>query len=386
MQHSITASPFLPSLRRYLSFSMLVFFVWLAQIQPIHAAKEYEIEIQAFPSILHADGTWLIEGRTMRKSRWIGGDAKPSALRNMMGMVRRFTRKGAARARITLVLGSQNFTTDADAKGYFRFQGKAPTSLPSQAPQETTSAPSACQRPRWNADPSHPFSATPGILPFSLTVETEHNGSGKRYKAPPYHGFLVYRNANQGIHVISDLDDTLIWTHVTQKTKLAKQALFDDVRKVKTIDGALSFLETLLCSPNNQGGGTLHYLSGSPTRLFDRILRIFRLHHFPLGSLTLRPLSNAKAASQSQQSLYKVIEIRRILRTYPQESFVLVGDNGEKDPIIYNLIRNEFPKQIRAILIHQVKPLTLEQQALSNTFYFKDYNNATRYIAQHLRQ
>jgi phosphatidate phosphatase APP1 len=303
-----------------------------------------------------------------------------------MGMVRRFTRKGAANARVTLTLGPQSFTTDTDAKGYFRFQGQLPTSRPTQQPtQDPTSVPSACNRPFWGSDHTAPIPATAGILPFSLIVETNENGNGKRYKAPPYHGFLVYRSANRGIHVITDLDDTLIWTYVTQKTKLAKQALFDDVRKVKAIDGAISFLETLLCKPSNQGGGTLHYLSGSPTRLFDRILRIFRLHRFPLGSLTLRPLSNTKAASQSQQSLYKIVEIRRILRTYPQEQFVLVGDNGEKDPVIYNTIRNESPKQIRAILIHQVKPLTLEQQALSNTFYFKDYKDATRYIHQHLR-
>ncbi|MCB9643374.1 MAG: App1 family protein [Myxococcales bacterium] len=361
------------------SLRWVVLFVTLLAPSFVLAAKPRPVDIQAFPSILRADGTWTIKGRVMRKSRWLREDANPGKLRSFMGMVRRFTRKSASKVLLRLALGNLNIETNADEKGYFRFDGQLPTSRPTSSTTSSTTQPS-CQKPQFSARTT-PYPISAGIYPFTISMPPQKDRKGRPYQSSPFQGFLVHRSGSKGLHLISDLDDTLIWTYVTKKTKLLKQALFNNVNAVKTIEGALPFLQQVLCQPNGQGSGTLHYLSGSPTRLFDRVMRIFQLHGFPLGSLTLRPLSS-KSASQGQQSLYKVREIQRILQAYPNERFILLGDNGEKDPVIYNLIRNQYPQRISAILIHQIKPLTLEQQALANTFYFKKYQDASKYLSQ----
>ena len=338
-------------------------------------AKTKKAEIQARPGILNAQGRWEINGRVMYRSRSLEEKPKTSRVRSMLGMFRRFTRNGVPYANLFLRLPHQTLKILADNRGRFQIGGviEAPTTQPTTAQpttQPTTNA--SCQRPRWSDLPL--AQPTAGILPLRIELNPQQQG----LQAPPQESFLVREAAPRGLHIISDVDDTLIWTNVTQKTKMAKDLLFKDTKEVRIIDGAPTFLHTALCSPNGQGGGTLHYLSGSPTRLFDRIASIFRLHRFPLGSLTLKPISGKQAYPLTEQLKYKLDALRRILAAFPQRPFLLLGDNGEKDPVIYDIIRKEYPQQIRAIFIHQVQPLTPEQKALKDIYYFSSYAEAEK--------
>ena len=46
--------------------------------------------------------------------------------------------------------------------------------------------------------------------------------------------------------------------------------------------------------------------------------------------------------------------IRRILDAYPDISFVLIGDNGERDPVIYQEFLESDPDRIQAAIIRDV--------------------------------
>jgi phosphatidate phosphatase APP1 len=47
--------------------------------------------------------------------------------------------------------------------------------------------------------------------------------------------------------------------------------------------------------------------------------------------------------------------IRRLLRTFPELRFVLIGDSGEQDPEIYRAVVNEYPTRIRVIYIRSIE-------------------------------
>src|SRR3712207_9158928 len=51
---------------------------------------------------------------------------------------------------------------------------------------------------------------------------------------------------------------------------------------------------------------------------------------------------------------HKLGIIRRLLRTYPELPFVLIGDSGEEDPEIYSQAVREHPGRVRAIYIRDV--------------------------------
>jgi phosphatidate phosphatase APP1 len=52
---------------------------------------------------------------------------------------------------------------------------------------------------------------------------------------------------------------------------------------------------------------------------------------------------------------HKPKEIKQILESYPQLNFVLVGDSGEEDPVIYHEVVKQFPGRILTIYIRDVQ-------------------------------
>ena len=52
---------------------------------------------------------------------------------------------------------------------------------------------------------------------------------------------------------------------------------------------------------------------------------------------------------------HKFKEIENILITYPQLNFVLIGDSGQEDPVIYREVVKKYPTRILAIYIRDVQ-------------------------------
>jgi phosphatidate phosphatase APP1 len=52
---------------------------------------------------------------------------------------------------------------------------------------------------------------------------------------------------------------------------------------------------------------------------------------------------------------HKFKEIKQILDAYPHLPFVLVGDSGQEDPVIYQEVVKQFPNRILAIYIRDVQ-------------------------------
>ena len=55
-----------------------------------------------------------------------------------------------------------------------------------------------------------------------------------------------------------------------------------------------------------------------------------------------------------QESHHKQARIRRILDAYPDLTFVLIGDSGERDPQVYQEFLDSDPDRIRIALIRDV--------------------------------
>jgi phosphatidate phosphatase APP1 len=59
----------------------------------------------------------------------------------------------------------------------------------------------------------------------------------------------------------------------------------------------------------------------------------------------------------------KFTRIARILESYPNQRFVLLGDSSQHDPYIYEAIVKHFPKQIHAVYIRDVYKASKEKVA-----------------------
>jgi len=147
------------------------------------------------------------------------------------------------------------------------------------------------------------------------------------------------------IMVVSDIDDTIKWSHI-----LGREVLRDG------LDYSLAFkgmpeLYTFLAN----AGAKVVYVSGAPDILIDNLQRNFipqkvvSTNRFPDGAIFLHQLGESTED-------FKVATITKIMKDNPAADFVLIGDNGQKDVETYARIKQdaEIGSRVQQIFIHKI--------------------------------
>ena len=150
-----------------------------------------------------------------------------------------------------------------------------------------------------------------------------------------------------GVALISDIDDTVMKTWVTDKGRMAQTVLLKNGAQVEAVGGAAAAYRQARVS----GVDAVFYVSSSPQNLYPR-LRYFLEHHgFPAGPLFLKNLGDDSLLAHDS---YKLDRLERIAADVPGVRFVLVGDSGERDPEIYREFRRRHPARVTGIIIRLV--------------------------------
>lgn len=345
-----------------------------------------QAQMYLFPSLCSLQKC-LIKGWIVRRSRWLSFSKKSSSFRSMMRGIRRFTRKGLAGARIELRFAGQIQQVVADKYGFFQATFVAPKQADSDQARVVASS--------WKFKKRAASTTRPSTQPSSQAANTSFSGVHvvqarliralgrwpfrRPYAAPPVQGWAVRPLHSKGLSVISDIDDTLIASHVKKKLKLVKTFLFRRFDQIRVFPKSLFLVKQLLRGPQGRGGGTVHYVTGSPAVIYDRLFRLFRLRSFPIGSMHMKRLRGKKAHGALKHLQYKINHIRSILAMYPKRRFILIGDSGEKDPEVYAAIRKAYPQQIAGIFIHSVGLEWPKSPRFKGMFVFKKYAEAVRH-------
>jgi phosphatidate phosphatase APP1 len=145
--------------------------------------------------------------------------------------------------------------------------------------------------------------------------------------------------------VISDIDDTIVSSHVANKLKMLLTVALSNARTRKPFAGVAAFYRAL-----HAGVNPLFYVSKSPWNLYAPLLEYLEVQGLPLGPLMLRDFGLRREKEHKRKA------IEEILATYPGLKFILIGDSGEEDPEIYSDIVQRFPARIRVIYIRSVDP------------------------------
>ncbi|WP_456437234.1 App1 family protein [Psychroserpens sp.] len=172
--------------------------------------------------------------------------------------------------------------------------------------------------------------------------------------------------------VISDIDDTIIHTGVVSilKWRVILNSIFKSAASRIPLEGAAEFYHKLHRGVTGTNVNPIFYVSHSPWNLYRYLEFFLKQNDFPKGPILLRSFKDIfkkKSGDQPQ----KHIEIVNILKTYPKLKFILIGDSGEYDADIYMDIAKEFPNQVAAIYLRNVKHKKKMQRVRS---LFKDYN------------
>jgi phosphatidate phosphatase APP1 len=156
--------------------------------------------------------------------------------------------------------------------------------------------------------------------------------------------------------VISDIDDTLLWSNVGNKLRMLKMLALSNAHTRKPFKGVTAFYCALQQGASGNENNPIFYVSSSPWNLYTSLVDFFNAQGIPLGPLALKELGFKALFGKSRHHDHKLAHIERILQTYPHLPFILIGDSGQHDPEIYKEIVERHPKRILAIYIRSVNP------------------------------
>lgn len=189
------------------------------------------------------------------------------------------------------------------------------------------------------------------LLPEDITSQTDAEGIFTYRVALPsqdprqYEGQAQLRS-NQGTMVISDIDDTVKQTHVINTATMLKSTFLEPFTPVT---GMAELYQNLAAK-----GAQFHFVSSSPWQLYSPLLEMLESAQFPWADFSLK---HVRFRDETLFNLFKEgmetkpPQIEAIIQRYPNREFILIGDSGEQDPEIYQLLYKQYPDQIRAIWI-----------------------------------
>jgi hypothetical protein len=189
----------------------------------------------------------------------------------------------------------------------------------------------------------------------SLMAETETNPDSIAFAAVTHPGDArafagtVRLIPQTGLSVVSDIDDTIKHSHVADRRRLLVNTFLRDFAAVPGM--------APLYQQWAKHGAQFHYVSASPWQLFEPLEAFLKSEGFPPGTFHLkffRPKSVGVWRLFASPKKVKGKAIQEILTSFPQRTFIMVGDSGQHDPEIYGRLFRENPGQVGAILIRNV--------------------------------
>lgn len=151
--------------------------------------------------------------------------------------------------------------------------------------------------------------------------------------------------------IVSDIDDTILVTEVTSKPRLVYNSLLKKHDKRQAVAGTPEFYKSLASGTYNLGIPHIVYLSSSPAFLSRPIKAFLKNNEFPQGTVILK-----KSLTSGKHESHKSGWLKKIVERYPLKPLILIGDSGEKDPVIYQdfVVNNDPEKLVKGIIIHQI--------------------------------
>ncbi|WP_397364826.1 App1 family protein [Olleya sp. R77988] len=192
-----------------------------------------------------------------------------------------------------------------------------------------------------------------------LTFEVSYNQPNLKRTVQNNNSFnaeLLIPNQHSDFGIISDIDDTILHTGVVSvlKWRVLYNTFLKHAQNRIPLEGAAEFYHLLHKGPTGKKANPVFYVSHSPWNLYRYLEFFLRTNNFPKGPILLRSFRNIFKKKTANCKTEKQVEIENILKTYPDFSFILIGDSGERDPDIYLKIVNDYPNRIKAVYLRSV--------------------------------
>ncbi|KGQ19581.1 DUF2384 domain containing protein [Lysobacter dokdonensis DS-58] len=159
---------------------------------------------------------------------------------------------------------------------------------------------------------------------------------------------------NAGFGIISDIDDTILQSSITDWKIAAQLTFLGNARTRKPLLGVAKLYAAL-----QSGTNPLFYVSSSPWNLYDLLDDFLELNAIPPGPIFLRDIgTDTGKFIKTPGHGHKLERARTLIARNPQLRWILLGDSGQADAELYSEAAQEFGERIAAIYIRDVDPET----------------------------
>jgi len=168
--------------------------------------------------------------------------------------------------------------------------------------------------------------------------------------------FIKPHDGNLGI--ISDIDDTFLVSHTRNIFKKIYILLFKNVNDRKVFKDVVPHYQALSSAGRNNKDeqNAFFYISSSEWNLYQFIVKFTKLHQLPRAVILLKDIRRGIAdffISGRGDHNHKFEKIKHVLEFYPNLKYVLLGDDSQHDPVLYERICKIFPVTVKAVYIRQ---------------------------------
>lgn len=261
-----------------------------------------------------------------------------SLLANMRYFIRLFSMEASPFVRLRLRFGTQEVYQTSEYDGFFRFE----------------------------------FTASEHVTPGWHEVLVEVlDGSGTVLAGAT--GLIYVPHRTQYIF-ISDIDDTVMISHSATIGRRLRELFMKNPHTRDIFPGmAAYFRELSIAFASLEKPNPFFYVSSSEWNLYDYLTDIFRHNRLPEGVFLLNQLKRLKDLLKTGRTGHegKLLRVMRIIDTFPDQRFVLFGDNSQHDPAIYKKIAGKYPERIAAVYIRNVR----ERNAVATEKLLKELEN-----------
>jgi phosphatidate phosphatase APP1 len=156
--------------------------------------------------------------------------------------------------------------------------------------------------------------------------------------------------------IISDIDDTVITTHLPRFFVAAWNTLFvAESARLPVAGMAQLFREMLRRYP----GAPFCYVSTGSWTTLPFLERFTLRHGYPAGPMLLSDWGPTNTGWLRSGIAHKSEAIRTLARDLPNVRWWLVGDDGQHDPMIYADFARQHPDNVAGVLIRELNPVEL---------------------------
>jgi len=183
------------------------------------------------------------------------------------------------------------------------------------------------------------------LAPGTRTITVQAEGS-----APVTARIFVVDPAAR-IGIVSDIDDTVMVTALPRPFLAAWNTFVLDEHARRPVPGMAVLLERLT---REHDGSPMIYLSTGAWNVAPTLDRFMGRHLYPAGTMLLTDWGPTHDRLFRSGQDHKRASLARLAREFPDIRWVLIGDDGQHDEMLYREFSVAHPENVAAVVIRQL--------------------------------